>query len=158
MVPAPPPPRASEHTPARTPLTRRLLQLSLVLVAAAVVLAVGVPLAHEHALRQYRREATSALEHIQAAEEAYFVEHGHYAAALSQAPPQGLGLPARSARGHYGLSVEVTQGPAGPSFFTEARNLRAGADSRCVRFSLNREGVRGAQDANGRDHTDDCWR
>ena len=142
----------------RPPLARRLTQLALVLLAGVVVVAVGIPLAHERALRQLRHEATSALEHVQASEEAYFLEHGRYAESLSAPAPGGLGLPQRSVGGHYRLILEVSHGPGGPSFFVEARIAQADADPRCAHFSLNREGVRGAQGADGRDHTDDCWR
>lgn len=147
---APPPPRA--------PLSRRLIQLALVLVAGVVVVAMGIPLAHERALREDRHEAQTSLERIAAAQGAYFVEHGRYATSLSDAAPRGLGLPAHSVRGHYALSIEGSETAGGPDFIAQARNLRPGTDARCARFSLNREGVRGAQDTDGADHTDDCWR
>src|ERR1700761_6774827 len=95
---------SSAPPPRRAPLVRRLIQLVLVLVAGVVVVAMGIPLAHERALREDRNEAQSSLERIAAAQGAYFVEHGRYAASLSDAAPRGLGLPSHSVRAHYALS------------------------------------------------------
>jgi type IV pilus assembly protein PilE len=133
------------------------MQLALVLVAAAVVVAVGVPIAHQRALREDRLEARRALRNIQAAEERYLVQHNRYAASLTSAPPAGLGLPARSSRGHYALSLEVSDALPAPSFTARALNLRSGTDPHCASLSLTHEGLRDARDVTGADRTDECW-
>ena len=135
----------------------RVAQVALVLLALAVVIAVGIPIAHQRALRAQRMEARLALEDIQRAEERALLRDGRYAASLTVAAPQGLGRSARSVRGRYLLTVEVTAGSAIPSFVARARSV-GNTDPACSSFSLTQSGVRGAQDTQGRDTTDQCWR
>jgi type IV pilus assembly protein PilE len=135
----------------------RIAQVAVILLVLAVVIAVGIPVAHQRALREERREARMALEDIQRAEERALLRDGRYAASLTAPSPQGLGRSAHSVRGRYVLSVEATAGTAIPSFVARAHSARD-TDPACSSFSLTQSGVRGAADAQGRDTTDQCWR
>ena len=132
-------------------------QLVMVLIVVGVVVAAGIPLAHEHALRRERWEAMRTLTRIERAEESYLVEHGRYAAAR-EPPPAGLGLPARSASGRYDITVELGDPTGSRGFIAQARSRRPDRDPQCVLFTLDQHGVRGARDAGGADRTDSCWR
>ena len=106
-----------------------------------------------------RSEATTALLRAQAAQEKFFVQFGRYAPALAAAPPDGLGLPATTESGFYGLTLAITEGGAG---FRVTATVRPGTpqadDIRCASFAIDHNGLRSARNAADEDTARDCWR
>jgi type IV pilus assembly protein PilE len=130
-------------------------------VVLAVLAAIAVPLWRNHLLRVRRADAMLALMAIQAEQDRFFGRDARYARsdALSTKPPQGLGLSAKSAQGHY--EIELRTDADGLGYRAIARALpRTGqsGDSRCVEMSIDQSGIRRAQDAGGTDRSADCWR
>ncbi|HTT03290.1 MAG TPA: type IV pilin protein [Steroidobacteraceae bacterium] len=154
------PPAEASTGPFAAPRKRgpTLLELAVGLVVLAVAVAIAVPLERMHALRSGRREATAALQHIQAAEESFFLQHNRYTSALTAPVPDGLGLSVRSASGRYALTVELHDRGTLTGFAARAQRLGAGADPLCRSFSLDQNGLRNAQDDHGHDRTSQCWR
>jgi len=138
-----------------------LVELAIGLVVVAVIVAIAIPVHRVHRLRSARHEAINALQHIQTAEEGFFVAHDRYTAALTAQPPLGLGLTERSASGRYQLSVEVSDGGNLLGFAARA-HVRPGSaaadDPICRSFSLDQNGLRSARDDAGHDETTECWR
>ncbi|HET9473297.1 MAG TPA: type IV pilin protein [Steroidobacteraceae bacterium] len=146
-------------TPRRRGFT--LAEVLTALIVVAVLAAIAIPTWRNHLLRVRRAEAISALTALQAEQDRYFGIHARYAdsAALSRKPPEGLGRPATSERGFYGIELHTADD--GLSYTATARSLaRPGdaPDTRCVQLSIDHVGIRRAQDAGGTDRSADCWR
>ena len=138
-----------------------LIELLIGLVIAAVLAAIAVPTYRAHVIRTQRVDAIAALLRVQAAQEKYFVEHGRYASDLTAPAPAGLGLPATSEEGYYSVRLSVGSEGAVPASYTATATPIPGKgpvdDRRCQFFSIDQNGLRRAQDTEGRDRTDDCW-
>lgn len=82
-----------------------LLEVSVALAIAALLAALAYP-AYTAQLRKSRRtDAVAALMQLEQAQERWRGTHAAYAAELAAAPPEGLGLRAASAGGHYRLAL-----------------------------------------------------
>ena len=138
-----------------------LAELLTALVVLAVLAAIAIPLWRNHLMRVRRMDAISALVDLQTAQDNFFGQHARYAssAALGAAPPDGLGLKARSPRDFY--TIELHTAADGLSYTADASpNPHAGeaADTRCAHLSINHLGIRRATDDAGTDRSADCWR
>ena len=131
----------------------------IAIVVLAILVSIAVPGYRGYVMRAQRTEATSALLRAQAAQEKFFVQHGSYAPALAPAPPDGLGLPAATESGYYGLSLAITEGGGG---FRITATLRPGtgqsADTGCATFTIDHNGLRGARNVADADTARECWR
>ncbi len=137
-----------------------LVELLTTLAVLAILAAIAVPSYRGQALRAQRSDATTALLRIGAAQEAHFLQHNRFAAALSATPPAGLGLAPVSERGYYDLEIELTAAD-GSAYLARARPRAAAGqrdDALCREFTLDHHGLRGARDAAASDRTMDCWR
>jgi type IV pilus assembly protein PilE len=134
-----------------------LVELLVAVVIAAILMAIAVPSYRSYVQRTQRTEARQALTQARAAQERYFLQYNRYASEFAPAPPAGLGLPAATASGLYGLEVTLT-----PSGYTlRATPLPDGAqrdDARCAVLSVDETGRRSATDDAGTDTTEACWR
>jgi type IV pilus assembly protein PilE len=138
-----------------------VIQVLMVLVGLAMVVAIAIPAYYSRARAQNRSEAIAALRRLQAAQERYFLQFNRYATSLTAIAPAGLGQSTLSRRGRYALRIEVND-VALPSAFTAYARARTGtpaaADATCQVFSLDQNGGQRAIDARGADHTSECWR
>ncbi len=153
--------QAARHAPGRRCRDRgfTLIELMIAIVVAAILVSIAIPSYSGHVQRARRTEATTALLRAQAAQEKFFVQFGRYAPALAAAPPDGLGLPATTETGLYGLTLAITEGGAG---FRITATVRPGTpqagDTRCASFTIDHNGLRGARNAADEDAARDCWR
>jgi Tfp pilus assembly protein PilE len=97
---------------------------------------------------------------LAAAQERFYVAHGHFADRLddgSGSLEPGLAVAAVTSGGHYRLAVAAPDG----ADFTATATVLAGsgqeADERCSLFSIRANGQRRARDRGGRDTTGPCW-
>lgn len=137
-----------------------LVEVLTIVVALVVVAAVVIPLWHSRDLRLRRAEAMDMLQDIQKAQDEYFGRHARYAdlATLTAAPPDGLGLPPRSRKGHF--AIELQSGEDGLSYVAVARAVLDPArkpDTRCAELRINHQGRRSATNDQGGDTSRDCW-
>lgn len=136
-----------------------LIELLIAIVVAAILVSIAIPSYSGYVQRARRSEATTALLRAQAAQEKFFVQFGRYAPALAAAPPDGLGLPATTESGFYGLTLAITEGGAG---FRVTATVRPGTpqadDIRCASFAIDHNGLRSARNAADEDTARDCWR
>ncbi|HUK02056.1 MAG TPA: hypothetical protein VLW26_07260 [Steroidobacteraceae bacterium] len=147
--------QASGTRISRTAVRRTLTALAVI----AVLIGLGVPWHRIHALNERRLEAAAALEAIQAAEEDFLVSHNRYSRDLALPSPEGLGLANHSRGGRFALSVELASPASALGFSARALSSEAAVppDPLCHSFTLNQNGIRGALDAAGADHTAECW-
>ena len=120
-----------------------LLELLVVLTIIAVLATSAVSSYRGSVQRVNRIDASSALLRVAGAQERHRLAHQRYAGSLSDAPPEGLGLAARSERGFYRLGL--TTGPEGLDFRASAEVETTGAqrdDRSCWRLELDHRGER----------------
>jgi type IV pilus assembly protein PilE len=136
-----------------------LVELLVVLVVAATLAAIAVPTYRAQVLRAHRFEAMEALLSAAAAQERFHLAHGHYAAWLLG---EGDGEPTLAAPvtagGRYRLELLETGADRYRAAARPVGGRGQDADSRCAVFEIEASGRRGAQDADGRDSTAECWR
>jgi Tfp pilus assembly protein PilE len=102
-----------------------------------------------------------ALLELQGSQERYFVQHNHYAASLTAAIPEGLGLASRTPGAYYDVQLDA-QPDDGAGHFLARATAHPGSgqveDLPCRMFTLDELGHRYAADANGADESTVCWR
>jgi type IV pilus assembly protein PilE len=144
-----------------------LLEFLSGLIVVAIIVAIAVPAYRNHVLRAQRRDAKAALLAVQAAEDKFLLQHGQYCERLTAAPPLGLGLPGRSARGYYAVGVHFNPDPS--TYLARAipivsSSIASGAhavqprDATCRAFAIDQNGLKSAQDESGADSARECWR
>lgn len=142
-----------------TPGGFTLIELLIAIVIVAILAAIAIPGYRSYVQRAQRTEAKTALLRAQGAQEKFFVQYNRYAAALAPAVPDGLGIPATTETGLYALALAIIDGGNG---FRVTATARAGAaqddDARCASFSIDQNGLKGAQNSAGTDATQECWR
>jgi type IV pilus assembly protein PilE len=133
-----------------------LLELLVVLAVVGVLASLALPAYRSHLLRTHRVEAIGALLALAVAQEKYYLQHDRYAAQaeLSPAPPDGLGLAARSRDGRYALTIES----ADAGGFTATAQAIGGqaADTACAEFRIDAAGQRSATNSAG-SAAPRCW-
>jgi type IV pilus assembly protein PilE len=130
------------------PAGHSLVELVVVLAIGALLALLAVPGYRVYALRAHRGEATAALLQLAAAQERHHRAHGSYATALSDPPPDGLGLPAGTVHGRYTITIEAADAE---SWQATATATGAQADDRdCAVFRLDDAGTATATGAG-------CW-
>jgi type IV pilus assembly protein PilE len=132
-----------------------LIELMVVVTVVAILAGIGVPTYRQYMIRTNRTEAKTALLQLQVAQEKFYLQNNAYTANVTAAPPAGLGLPATTDQGFYGIAVAL--GAGGQSFTATATPVVGGGqddDSKCTAFSITNAGTRGATGPLG---TDGCW-
>jgi type IV pilus assembly protein PilE len=137
-----------------------LIELLMGLVVVSVLAAIAIPAYRSYVIRSQRSDAQTSLQHVQAAEERFFLKKGRYTADLfapQNANLGGLGLGTRSDHTLYSLSVELT---ASGYIARALRVPRRGQsdDTVCRSFSLDENGLERALDRTGGDESSHCWR
>lgn len=148
-----------------------LVELMIVVVILAIIVAIAVPSYRNFVLRSHRTDATAALLKVRTHQERFFLQNNRYAAAaqLSTAPPAGLGFPLDTGgnptteHGYFRLAMTVPDpGNPGPSFLVTAQASGGQLDDDdCRTLSINDRGVRGATNAGGTTNPaiiDNCWK
>lgn len=134
-----------------------LIELMIVIVVVAILASIAIPSYRSYVLRTHRVEAKTALLNLAAAQEKHYLANNTYAAnaALSTAPPGGLGLPATTENGWY--TVAIANGANATTFSATATATGAQtADGDCATFTINALGVRSATNSGGSASTV-CW-
>lgn len=119
-----------------------LIELMIVVAVIAVLAAVALPSFMDSIRKGRRADAVAALTQVQQAQERWRANRGSYAddAALSTAPPDGLGIDATTANGYYTLALSGV-GAAGYTVTATAKSgtLQA-SDSACQKLVLRLAG------------------
>ena len=136
------------------------IEILTAVVALVVITAVAVPLWQTHQLRVRRADAIEALLAVQASQDRYFGAHAEYAdnSRLVAAPPEGLGIQARSKLGHY--DIEVQRSADGLGYVAIAHSVNRGderPDTRCAQMRMDQHGRRSAINDAAGDSSADCW-
>lgn len=152
------------RAPVQTGFT--LVELMLTLAVIAILSSLSVVSYRQYVQRANRVDGTSALLHLSAAEERYYLQHNQYAttaAELADPPPAGLGI-AGTQQGLYDISVTAAADGAAVGYVATATASGGGSqrdDNDCQVFTIDQSGMRGASDAGGAESaaiTARCWR
>ena len=127
-----------------------LIELMIVVAIVALLASIAVPSYRQYVLRSHRVQAKAALLNLAAAQEKFYLQNNTYAAnaALSTAPPAGLGIPGTTEDGFYTIAINNASATA----FTATATATGAqtADSDCATFTINQAGARTAT-------TTKCW-
>jgi len=143
-----------------------LVELMVVVVTVAILMAIAVPSYRGYMMRVNRVDATSALLRIAAAQEKFYLQaspaqYAENGGELANAPPNGLGI-GTTDRGYYILTVAPDPDNGAGVGYIATADVDGGenqaADTECALFRINEQGVRTAEDSDGADNTDVCWR
>ncbi len=143
-----------------------LVELMITLAVIAIISSLSVVSYRQYVRRANRVDGTSALLHLSAAQERYYLQHDQYAtsdAELADPPPAGLGI-AGTQQGLYELSVAAAADGAAVGYVATATASSLGSqrdDDDCQVFTIDQSGERGASDAGGAESaaiTARCWR
>ena len=143
-----------------------LVELMITLVVMAIISSLSVASYRQYVQRANRVDGSSALLHLSAAQERYYLQHDRYAttaAELADPPPAGLGI-AGTQQGLYELSVAAAADGAAAGYSGTATASSTGSqrdDDDCQVFTIDQSGARGASDAGGAESaeiTARCWR
>jgi type IV pilus assembly protein PilE len=139
-----------------------LVELMLTLAVLAIISSLSVVSYRQYVRRANRVDATSALLHLSAAQERYYLQHDEYAttgAELADSPPDGLGI-ASTQQGLYDLAVAAAADGAAVGYTATATASGGGSqrdDDDCQVFTIDQSGTRGASAASA-EITARCWR
>ena len=143
-----------------------LVELMVTLAVIAIISSLSVVSYRQYVRRANRVDGTSALLHLSAAEERYYLQHDQYAttaAELADPPPAGLGI-TDTQQGLYEISVAASADGAAVGYIATATASGAGSqrdDDDCQVFTIDQSGTRGASDSGGAESaeiTARCWR
>ncbi|WP_019623734.1 type IV pilin protein [Thioalkalivibrio thiocyanoxidans] len=128
-----------------------LIEVMIVVVVIGILAAIAYPSYQNHILKSQRADAHDALLRIQLEQERYRANNPRYAdnSQLTQDRPDGLGLDAVSADGHYELAITESS----PSEFTATATPqnRQANDSDCSPIILEVSG------GSAERTPQDCW-
>ena len=143
-----------------------LVELMLTLAVIAIISSLSVVSYRQYVRRANRVDGTSALLHLSAAQERYYLQNDQYATTateLAAGPPAGLGI-AGTQQGLYDLEVEPAADGATAGYTATATASGSGSqrdDDDCQVFTIDQSGTRGASDAGGAESSEitaRCWR
>lgn len=124
-----------------------LIELMIVVVIAAILIAFAVPGYSGYVKRANRSDATMSLLRISTAQERHYLQNGRYTNSLDT-----LGIP-NTERGYYDLSVENADA-TGYNATATANNGPQKNDTDCKTFTINEKGER----TSSPETLDFCWR
>lgn len=125
-----------------------LIELLAVVSVLAILALAAAPAYRTAMLRAQRTEATAALLALAAAQERFHLQHQTYAADVSAAPPDGLGLQTVTEGGRY--AITITAADAATFAATATAQGQQARDTHCAEFGIDATGSRTATN-------DDCW-
>jgi type IV pilus assembly protein PilE len=126
-----------------------LIELMIVIVVVAILASIAVPSYRQYVLRSHRTEAKAALMNVAAAQEKFYLQNNTYTDELSDAPPDGLGIPDTTEHGNY--TIAIAAGADDTAFSATATATGGQAqDTRCATFTIDQAGVKTATNA-------ECW-
>lgn len=137
-----------------------LVELMITVAVIAILAAVAVPAYRQYVMRASRTDATAALLRLASAQERFYLQNNRYAddGELADAPPAGLGITGTE-RGMYALAIDSEDLAVGyVATATAIDGEGQSADTDCVEFSVDQQGLRRAEDSGGTATTDRCWR
>ncbi|MDE2150543.1 MAG: hypothetical protein KGJ55_12110 [Gammaproteobacteria bacterium] len=152
-----------------------LIDLMVTLIVVAILTAVALPTYRSYVLRSHRAQARSILEDLAAREERYAMNHQDYATNFdfylvnpASGSTAGAGLTAFyidsegrnsvTANGDSIYKIDFAPAPSATAFTLEAAAVGGQTDDHdCAVFTLQSNGLRGAQNAGGGGNTDSCW-
>lgn len=126
-----------------------LIELMIVVIVLGILAAIAVPSYRQYVLRSHRTEAKATLMNVAAAQEKFYLQNNTYTEALTDAPPDGLGIPATTEHGYYTIAIAAGADDTTFSATATATGDQA-ADTRCASFTIDQAGVKTATNA-------DCW-
>jgi type IV pilus assembly protein PilE len=133
-----------------------LVELVIVVLIIAVLASLAVPAYQRYAQRTRRADAREMLMRIAAAQERFYTNYNRYAAAVTGAPPAGLGFAsAASEKGYY--TVVITAAGAAPQTYSLAAAPVAGQgqqNDKCGTISITNGGVKSFS---GNENNGKCW-
>ncbi len=136
-----------------------IIELLLVMVIVAMLVAVAIPSYRQYTLRANRAEGHAMLLQAAANQERFYLDNSTYAtqSQISEPLPDGLGLRGESLSGHYGLRIAAADDNAFILVAT-ARGEQA-ADESCAVFAIDETGARygGAGPAFAANNDASCW-
>jgi type IV pilus assembly protein PilE len=139
-----------------------LTELLVTLAVVAVITAIAVPSYRQYVMRASRADAKAAILRVAGNQERFYLANNTYAsdALLDDPPPAGLGIPGTE-RGFYDLAI-VPHDDGLTVGYTATATAIAGEDQAddedCAVFRVTEQGVRTADNADGDDNTEACWR
>ncbi len=127
-----------------------LIELMVVVVIVAILLAIGYPTYLDQVRKARRSDATAALMQTAQRLERCFTDSNQFNAAGC---PTGT---VSSPEGYYNVAIAASATTYTLTATPVAGTTQAG-DSTCASFTLDQAGNRGAKDAGGNDTTATCW-
>jgi len=113
-----------------------LVETISAVAVVGIMAAVALPSFRDAQLRSRRVDATQSLQRLQAAQQQYRIDHGHYAESLSQLPGANNG---QSQLGRYTIGMRLV-GEDGYELVANAQGSQAD-DKACPSFTLRVAGV-----------------
>jgi len=139
-----------------------LTELIVTVAVVAILTLIAIPSYRQYVMRASRADAKAALLRVASNQERFYLANNTYADndQLADAPPDGLGI-SGTERGFYDLEIEAHDdglevGYTATATVTDGEDQAD--DTECAVFSVNEQGVRGAEDSDGADSTEACWR
>jgi type IV pilus assembly protein PilE len=133
-----------------------LLELMAVVTILAILASVAVPTYRRYLIRTQRSEAKIALLQLQTAQEKFYMQNNSFTDNVTDASPDGLGLPATTETGKY--TVAVVLADDGQTYEATAAPRTGGGqtdDEECASFTINQRGTKGVS---GTSDVQRCWR
>ncbi len=133
-----------------------LMELMVVVAILAIVATIAVPTYRRYLIRTQRSEAKIALLQLQTAQEKYYMQRNSFTDDVAGAPPDGLGILARTETGKYDIVVALADDSQ--TYVATATPAAGGGqadDTECGNFTITHRGVRGVSGPRG---VQACWR
>ncbi len=128
-----------------------LIELVIVVTILLILGALAIPNYRNYVLRANRSDAMTALLHIAAAQEKFYMQNNTYTNDLTAS---GLNVDTLSPNKHYAISVT---GASANGFLAKANPADSGHqsdDTQCTEFRVNQDGTKSASGS----AADKCWR
>ena len=129
-----------------------LIEVMVALVIVAITATYAFASYRRYVLRSYRLEAVAGLLTVAAAQEKFYLAHGHYSDNLA-----GLRIPSVTPRRRYALTIELADAGAFRILAMPVEDGGQTDDMDCRQFSIDESGRRQARDGAGDDSTNRCW-
>jgi type IV pilus assembly protein PilE len=131
-----------------------MFELIIVMAIIAILAAIALPSYQRQIQKSRRTDAHNILMRVAAEQERFYTNFNQYAAALTGAPPAGLGFGATvdSEHGHYRVTLAV--GAGNQTFTLTATPQGPQAVDLCGNLTLGNSDAKGFS---GTEDNGDCW-